>query len=350
MSFIDKFTKEEKHTRQHLNEASLSQLYKKTKRERPKVDARASKLIGSVKFMGISDDCITLNFKVNSQTYPGQYWYTSIEAPSILSEFGFLYNNKMQSTDARVNTNLTNRFKVEHYNELLMQKDFRIYTNDPSFLYWGSAYMATAGDYDIVPETRDPIIRNPFHRGALDKHAQAVVYCMYADNNTKREIIKEINRVLKLRAGLSPDEREDVEAIEDTLNEKRGPRVMLSNVSNFIDNYFASKAHEYNFIRPNNVKQSLKRDINKYIHEHKGNNIDSYLKDTFSMTKDSFADDMQINKADIDQYFNALGFTSDEEKAKEKMNTVINVNKKIDQSPLEEPEPEIEDLTKPNIV
>lgn len=358
MSFTEKFNHLENSSRHLLEEANLGQLYKKTKREKPEIDDRAMDLVHSVKFLGISDDCITLNFRINSQTYPGQYWYTSIEAPSILSEFSYTYKNKSElGFGQRILQALTDRFTPEHYNEFLLQKDFRVYTNDPSWLYWGNAYMATMGDYDIVPETRDSVIRNPRHKGALDKHAQAVVRCMYTNNSMKRQITKEINRVLRKRAGLPPDASIDIEVLQDQLNAKRGPRALLNNTSDFINNYFASKSNQYKFIKPNDVKQSLKADINKYIHSNPEGTLDTYLRDKFSMSKDSFAADMQVPKDEIDSYFDELGFTPKEDLAQEKKADVINTEKAIEEVTPDttdevttEEVAEIDDTNKPNIV
>lgn len=39
---------------------------------------------------------------------------------------------------------------------MMRESDVGVYCNDPSFLYWGAAYNATIGKYNIVIETRPP--------------------------------------------------------------------------------------------------------------------------------------------------------------------------------------------------
>lgn len=310
----------------NLNEANLGDLHKKTQAEKPQIEQRAQNLLTKVRFYGISDNGIALNFKVNSETLPGKFWYVTIDAPSILS-FKSLYENPKTHNNPTL-------FTEKEYNELLLKDDFRVHCTCPDFLYGGNAYMATMGDYDIEKETRDPIIRNPQHLGALDKHTQAVVRCMYDTPKIKKQIIETINKDLLALNGVSNVNTIEPNKLKQIVNRQRQQK-WRTDPKSYIDLYFARKAKAHPFLDDKDIKHSLKMEINKYIHNNPNATVDDYLEQSFNMTKDSFADDMELDKQEIDNYFDELGFTSKVEKAQNKQNNLANI---IHQ---EEPEPEI---------
>lgn len=58
---------------------------------------------------------------------------------------------------------------------LLRSAKIKVYSSDPSFLYWGYAYIATKKGYGLYPERRKPTIRNPHLYGYCGKHLYAVL-------------------------------------------------------------------------------------------------------------------------------------------------------------------------------
>lgn len=59
--------------------------------------------------------------------------------------------------------------------QVLRSAGIKIYSNDPAFLYWGTAYWSWRQGYGLYPETRFPKIRNPRHRWYVSKHMYAVL-------------------------------------------------------------------------------------------------------------------------------------------------------------------------------
>lgn len=59
--------------------------------------------------------------------------------------------------------------------QLLRSAKIKVYSSDPSFLYWGYAYIATKKGYGLYPERRRPSIRNPHLYGYCGKHLYAVL-------------------------------------------------------------------------------------------------------------------------------------------------------------------------------
>jgi len=105
---------------------------------------------------------------------------------------------------------------------MMRESDVGVYCNDPSFLYWGAAYNATKGGYNIVVENRPPTkhleLKNKF---VLCKHMIAVLRAVpFYWNNMVKDFMEhfKINEQRELA-----EEKKVVETkVEETKPEEKG--------------------------------------------------------------------------------------------------------------------------------
>lgn len=104
---------------------------------------------------------------------------------------------------------------------MMRDSDVGVYCNDPSFLYWGAAYNATKGGYNIVVENRPPTrhveIKQKF---VLCKHLIAVLRAVpFYWNN----MIKDFMEYFKIHEGDEEkvDEKKPKEKVEEKKTEKK---------------------------------------------------------------------------------------------------------------------------------
>lgn len=281
-----------------LNEANLKSLYTKTLSDMPKLSGRGNQLVNKVRYFGLSKDG-TLNFKVSSQTISGKYYYVSIEAPDILP-----YADNVGMGD-----HLTDRDLAV----ILTKNNFRVHCGCPSWLYYAFQYMATVGNYEIEPETREPKRNNTSKLGALCKHLVAVVKNLFENKEMRAAIIKDIENYLRMLNGM---EYEDYQQLKHANQIKQQNRAVKwkNKPSDYMNDYFARKAKNHQFLDDHDIKSSLKREANKFVKAHPQASVDDFLRSYFQMTQKAFADDMGIPENTVEDYFNELGFEEAREK------------------------------------
>lgn len=128
--------------------------YKKLLTEKTflKVQRRARGI--GVTLTSIDAEGMELWFRTKSTTRPGVYYTEIIQLSSLTPE------------EVVSGRNLA---------EVLRSAKIKIYSNDPAFLYWGTAYWSWRLGFGLYPETRFPRIRNPHHRWYVSKHMYAVL-------------------------------------------------------------------------------------------------------------------------------------------------------------------------------
>lgn len=288
-----------------LYEANLKHLYNKSVSNTPGVAARAKDVVNAVRYFGLSEDG-TLNFKVKSRSRAGKYHYSFIEAPDIL-QFGDIVENG-------------NEFTEQDLSNLLTMNNFRVKCNCESFLYWGEAYLATVGNYDIEPETRKPK-RNLQYKdgaksinGALDLHLIAVVKNLYENSNIRKQIAKDINNYLRMLSGLDYDDYQQLNHAKQIKQQNRAVK-WRNKPSDYMNDYFAHQAKHHSFLDDHDIIKSLRSEVRKYLNKNPDGSIDEFLKDEFDMSKKAFADDMKVLEQDVDDYFNnEIDFKNQQEK------------------------------------
>lgn len=285
-----------------LQEANLRQLYTKSVSETPKIAQRGQTLAGRVRYFGLSKDG-TLNFKVASQTIPGGFYYAYIEAPDVL-RLGDVIEEGDHLTEADLN-------------RLLTMNGFRIHCSDPSFLYWSFQYMATKGNYEIEPETRAPKRNNTLLQGSLCKHLVAVVKNIYENKKMRLEIIHDIENYLRMIIGLDYEDYQQLNHAKQIQQQNRAVK-WKNKPSDYMNDYFARKAKNHQFLDDHDIKKSLKREMNKFITTNPQASVDDFLRSYFQMTQKAFAEDMKIPEDSVIDYFDELGFNEKKEKVNAK--------------------------------
>lgn len=291
------------HQNNILQEANLKRLYTKSVSETPRMAQRGKSMYNKVRYFGLSKDG-TLNFKINSASFPGKFYYVYIEAPDIL-KFGDLVEQG-------------NPFTVNDLSKLLTMDQFRIHCNDPSFLYWAFQYMATQGNYEIEPETRAPKRNNTTLKGGLCKHLCAVVDNIYSNQKIREAISRDINNYLRMLSGLDYEDYQQLNHAKQIQQQNRAVK-WKNNPSDFMNDYFARQAKKHPFLDDHDIKKSLKSEMNKFIKAQPYSTTDDFLRDYFGMTQKAFADDMGVPETSITDYFDELGFTDKKEKAIDKL-------------------------------
>lgn len=205
--------------------------------------------------------------------------------------------------------------------------------NCEAFLYWAFQYMATQGDYEIQPETRAPKRNNTTLSGGLCKHLIATVYNLYNNRNMQESISKDIDNYLRMLAGLDYEDYQQLNHAKQIQQQNRSVK-WKNKPSDFMNEYFARQAKSHEFLDDHDIKKSLKKEMNKFIHSNPYGSVDDFLRDYFQMTKKAFADDMKVPEDSIDDYFNELGFEEKTHKWQEKREAKNN-------PPTVEDEPEV---------
>lgn len=285
-----------------LREANLKQLYTQTLNETPKVAGRGKQLITKVRYFGLSEDG-TLNFKVNSQTVPGRYYYMYIEAPDIL-RFGDI----LEQGD---------HFNQADLSRLLTMNGFRVHSNDPSFLYWSFQYKATQGNYEIEPETRAPKRNNTTLKGALNKHLFAVIENLYNNNKMREVISRDIDNYLRMLNNMDYEDYQQMNHARQIQQQNRSVK-WKNNPTDYMNGYFARQAKHHDFLDDHDIKKSLRKEVTKFVRANPESSTDEFLRSYFNMTQKAFAEDMQIPENSVTDYFEELGFTKKQDKWKER--------------------------------
>lgn len=275
-----------------LNEANLKQLFTKTLNETPKLASRGDSLVSRVRYFGLSKDG-TLNFKVGSQSQSGKFYYVFIEAPDIIKFADLVEEGE--------------HFTIKNLPELLSMKGFRVHCEDPSFLYYAFQYMATQGDYEIEPETRAPKRNNTLLQGATCKHLHATIKTIYENNQIRQAISKDIDNYLRMIVGMDYDDYQQLNHAKQIQQRNRSVK-WKNKPTDYMNDYFARKAKNHQFLDDHDIKHSLKVEANKFIKANPNASVDDFLRSYFQMTQKAFADDMQIPEEEVINYFNELGF------------------------------------------
>ena len=266
-----------------LNEARIRELQSKTRSQTPKLADRAD--LVNTDYIGISKFGI-FNFRTSSQTHPGNYWYQTLEVPNLSS--------KLQDED--ITPDLI-RYLVE-------QDDIKIYCDDPSFLYWSFKYMAHTRDYGIEPENRAPKRNNVRLKGALCKHLLSVTD-LIKSGELYEQMAKDASNWMKYQAGEAYSSFHKARLMGDA-NKKKN-RINWETYDSYMNDYFASKAGINKFINKNNIKGSLKAEIDRTKRAFPNITLDEFLQDEFNETLSSLSDILGISEEGIQRYFKTLG-------------------------------------------
>ena len=337
-TIYNNFCKLSEETIVSLYEANLKNLYNKSVTNTPSVAYRARDVETGVRYFGLSEDG-TLNFKVKSRSRSGKYHYAFIEAPDIL-QFGDLVGEG-------------NDFTEQDLSRLLTMNNFRVKCNCESFLYWGEAYLATVGNYEIEPETRRPK-RNLQYKdgskslsGALDLHLIAVVKNLYENGTIRKQVVKDINNYLRMLNDLDYDDYQQLNHAKQIKQQNRAVK-WRNKPSDYMNDYFAHQAKHHSFLDDHDIIKSLRSEVRKYLNKNPDGSIDEFLKDEFNMSKKAFADDMKVLEQDVDDYFNnEIDFKNQQDK---RLSNSVSNNEEVDEEIIDNNEENIKQGINSNIV
>jgi hypothetical protein len=79
---------------------------------------------------------------------------------------------------------------VEAARLLLWGGNIAMHCNCPAYRFWGMQYICTVLDSAIVPENREPRVRNPHHKGIVCKHLNRTIKVLPFFGGTLAAIIK----------------------------------------------------------------------------------------------------------------------------------------------------------------
>ena len=243
------------------------------------------------RYLGISKFGI-LNFQTTSETHDGAKWYQTIEIPNI-----------MQLAD--ILDDPTDHITAGDVQALLSSNDIKVMCDDPSWLYWSWKYMAWSNDYGREPETRAPKRNNTRLRGALCKHLYSVMD-LIQDQKTLTQIASDIENWIKYSQG---DKYSNFNrpALMGQANKKKD-KIDWENYDSYLNDYFASLAGKNKFLDDEDIKNSLKAEIERAGKTDPNLTLDDFLKDELGFTRDELAQELQIAPQYVDKYFKDLGF------------------------------------------
>lgn len=268
-----------------LNEARLGQLEQKTRKQTPTLADRADFV--KTDYIGISKFGI-YNFRTSSQTSPGNYWYQTLEIPDL--------GSKLQDED----------ITPELIGNLVEQDDIKIYCDCPAFLYWAFKYMAYTRDYGSEPETRAPKLNNVRLQGALCKHLLSMVDLLKS-GELYEQMASDANNWMKYMAGEQYGNFHKARLMGDAKRKKN--RINYETYDSYMNDYFASKAGVNKFLDDEDIKGSLKAEIERTAKTDPNMSLDDFISEEFGVDGvEGLAQELQIDVDYVRNYFKEIGF------------------------------------------
>lgn len=190
--------------------------------------------------------------------------------------------------------------------QLLENGDIKVYCDDPSFLYWALKYMAYTRDYGIEPEDRAPQLNNVRLQGALCKHLLSVTD-LIKSGQLYDQMAKDASNWMKYMAGDSYKNFHKARMMGDAVRKKN--RINYETYDSYMNDYFASKAGINKFLDDEDIKGSLKAEIDRIARTDPSMTLDDFITEEFGVEGvNGLANELQIDKDYILKYFKELGW------------------------------------------
>lgn len=268
-----------------LNEARLNRLAGMTRSQTPKLASRSDFV--KTDYIGISKFGI-FNFRTSSQSSPGNYWYQTLEIPDFQAKI----------EDSEINSNFIQN--------LIQTEDIKVFCDCPSFLYWGFKYKAWNKDYGIEPENRKPELNNVRLQGGVCKHLLSV-FDLINSGDLYEQMAKDTQNWLNYVNGETYKNFSKTRMLGDMRNKKN--RISWENYDSFMNDYFASKAGMNKFLDDEDIKGSLKAEIERTAKTDPNMSLDDFISEEFGVDGiQGLANELQIDVDYIKKYFADLGF------------------------------------------
>lgn len=265
-----------------LKEEKIFNLLNKTERDTPKLAGRADFIYP--KYIGLSKTGI-FHFKTNSQTNPGYSWYQTIEIKNMQT---------LASTADTITPEL-----VKKWFEIA---DVNIFCSDYSYLYYSFQFMGTQRDYNDPkqPENRAPKRNNTRLAGGLCKHLTAIAEHLQA-GEWYEQMAKDIANWVNYTMGNA------YKSFNRGRNmgqyNKREKEIDWRKLDSFMDDVLWARHNVAKFLRQNNIKKSIKDEIDRVRQSGENPSLDEFLEDEFGMTLQDLANETGVEEKSLDDYF-----------------------------------------------
>lgn len=283
-----------------LDEANMNQIRSKqmnSNREQDKRrNARASQIASE--YMGISKFGI-FNFRTQSQTHPGYYWYQTIECPNIIGLADIIEDPE-------------EHIEVKDIDVLLKANDVMIFCDDPDFLYSGFKYMAYSKRYGNKPENRPPVIRNPKEEGAVCKHLYSVIQ-LIDQMPIREQMAKDTEQWLHYMNG--DKYTQFAKPVKAGQVKRKDKRLDWEDYAGELQKYFTNIADNRELIDKNDIDGSIKAYVDIVNKEKPTMTLDQLIydltgnKDLNGLIADmNITDDTEDLRNYLIKYFKDIGF------------------------------------------
>ena len=166
--------------------------------------------------------------------------------------------------------------------------------------------MAYTRDYGSEPETRAPKLNNVRLKGALCKHLLNVVDLIQS-GSLYEQMAKDCDNWMKYQSGAAYKNFHKARLMGDALRKKN--RINYEKYDSYLNDYFASKAGINKFLDDEDIKNSLKAEIERTAKTDPSMTLDDFIKEEFGVDGiQGLANELQIDVDYVKQYFENIGF------------------------------------------
>lgn len=274
-----------------LTEEKIFNLLNKTKRETPKLAGRADFIYP--KYIGVSKVGV-FHFKTNSQTNPGYSWYQTIEIKNL--------KTLVQMVDEITPDLVKKWFEIA---------DVNIYCSDQSYLYYSFQYMGTQRDYNDPkqPENRSPKRNNTKLKGGLCKHLTSIAEHLQAGEYYE-QMAKDLTNWRNYFLGNAY--RSFNRGRNMGQYNKREKEIDWRKIDSFMDSALWAQHNFAKFLRQENIKRSMKDEIERIRKSEGDISLDEFLEDELGLSLQELSNQTGVEEKDLDDYFKATyGLTND---------------------------------------
>lgn len=166
--------------------------------------------------------------------------------------------------------------------------------------------MGWTRDYGIEPETRAPKRNNVRLQGALCKHLLSIADLL-TEGKLYEQIASDANNWMKYIQGDSYKNFHKARLMGDA--NRRKNQINWENYDSYMNDYFASQADKNKFLDDEDIKNSLKAEIERTAKTNPSMTLDDFITDEFSVDGvDGLAKELQIDPEYVKRYFKSIGW------------------------------------------
>lgn len=180
-----------------------------------------------------------------------------------------------------------------------------------SYLYYAFQYMGTQRDYNDPrqPENRSPKRNNTKLKGGLCKHLTAIIEHLQA-GEYYAQMAKDVTNWKNYTLGNAY--RSFSRGRNMGQYNKREKEIDWKKVDSFMDNTLWAQHNFAKFLRQNNIKKSMKDEIERIRSTEGDISLDDFLEDELGLSLQELSQQIGVEEKDLDDYFKSTyGLTND---------------------------------------